>query len=442
LKNRAPIIIILLFFFSLNCSESSDDLTPPDYSWEEHPSNPIIDSNWNAYYDLLINDPCVIKEGATYRMWFSRGPGLGVNHVKIYEGTSTDGITWNMGTDIHLEPHSDATATGIPSPDVTGTYNLNGELITDLYNDRPVFKLNGQSWYLWYDSLEGHYRISASIGSTGSGSWLGNGGTKVDGTYAPLGTSTGTLSITSDWDSEKIETPMVIKVGTTYHLYYSGFKIGDDPGKYQIGHATSPDGTSWTKDPANPVVSYTNDPNNWGFYMAGEPAVIYDNGTFYLYYVSAKSRGGGYTGDLAAIQGICLATSTDGSAFTFQQAVLTQSENYPVDENYIGYSTPFGMKDSGGKFHLFYDVAAYPNPGDWRQVALAHAVSDDPVNFIEIEHDIFVYGQGDWKDHEVRAPSVLEEDGYFKMWFAGDNGRYWEAGNFIWAIGDATQRRE
>ncbi len=442
MKNRALLLIILLFFFSLDCGNGSHDTTPPDYSWTEHPSNPIIDSNWNALYDLLINDPCVIKEGTAYRMWFSGGTGLGVNHVKIYEGTSTDGITWNMGTDVLLESNSDATATGTPSPDVTGTYNLVGEEIADLYNDRPVFKLNGQNWYLWYDSSAGYYRISASTGNAGSESWLGDGGTKVDGTYTPQGSATGSITIISDWDSEKIETPVVVKAGSTYHLYYSGFKIGDGPGKYQLGHATSPDGTSWTKDPANPVVSYTDDPNNWGFYMAAEPAVIYDNGTFYLYYVSAKSRGGGYTGDLAAIQGICLAESPDGSAFTFQQAVLTQSENYPVDENYVGYSTPFVMKDSEGKFHLFYDVAAYPNPSDWRQVALAHAVSDDPVNFTEIEYDIFVYGQGDWKEHEVRAPSVLEEDGYFKMWFAGNNSRFWEAGNFIWAIGYATKLRE
>ncbi len=317
---------------------------------------------------------------------------------------------------------------------------MTSEVITDLVNDKPAFKHATQNWYLWYDPSATNYRISGASGNAGAGGWLGNGGSKIDGTYTSYGTSTGTITITSDWDSEKVETPMVIKVGTIYHMYYSGFKIGDGPGRYQIGHATSPDGSTWTKDSANnPVVAYHDDPLNWGFYLVAEPAVIYNNNTFYLYYSSVKYRGiPAYDGtEFQTIQGICLATSTNGSDFTFQQSVLTQSANYPVSDKYVGYSTPFIMKDSKNIFHLFYDVAAYLTSSDWRQVALAHAVSDDGLNFTEIEHDIFVYGHGDWKDYEVRAPSVLEEGGYFKMWFAGNNSLLFQPG-FIWGIGYAT----
>ncbi|MDY6969119.1 MAG: hypothetical protein SVR08_10780, partial [Spirochaetota bacterium] len=55
-----------------------------------------------------------------------------------------------------------------------------------------------------------------------------------------------------------------------------------------------------------------------------------------------------------------------------------------------------------------------------RQVALAHATSTDGKDFSEIEHDIFTYENDDWKEYEVRAPSVLQEGGMFKMWFAGN----------------------
>jgi hypothetical protein len=95
-----------------------------------------------------------------------------------------------------------------------------------------------------------------------------------------------------------------------------------------------------------------------------------------------------------------------------------------------------------GSTTSFFDVAAYPGASDWRQVALAHAESDGTVNFAETEYDIFVYNQGDWKNHEVRAPSVLEEDGYFKMWFAGNNSSFWDTGNFLFGIGYAEKRRE
>jgi hypothetical protein len=434
----------LIFF---NCGGSSDDSTSVAYNWQEYASNPIIDSEWDtAYDDLLINDPCVIKEGSTYRMWFSQGTGLGVNHVKIYHGTSSDGINWILDrSTILLESNSDTEATLLSGPlstNVTGTYKLVGEEQGHLYNFKPAFKLEGQDWFLWYDTPASNYRISATRGTAGSESWIGNGGTKVDGTYSPVDSATGTITIISDWDSEKIETPMVVHDGTEYHMYYSGFKIGDGPGKYQIGHATSPDGLIWTKDFAyNPVVAYHDNPNNWGYYLVAEPAVIYENNTFYLYYTSLKYRGPAYAStDFAAMQGICLSTSPDGSDFTFQQAVLTQSTNYPVSGNYVGYSTPYIMKDSDNKYHLFYDVAAYLTSSDWRQVALAHAVSDDMLNFMEIEHDIFVYDQNDWKHREVRSPSVIEEDGYFKMWFAGNNDLFFQPG-FIFAIGYATLQK-
>jgi len=377
-------------------------------------------------------------------MWFSKGTGLGVNHVRIYQGTSSDGITWNLSGTVLLESNSDATVSGSPNPDVTGIYKLIGETIADLTNDKAAFKLDGQNWYLWYDNAVSKYRISNALngGIAGSDdSWINDEETKVDGTYSAQGTASGTITISIAWDSEKIETPMVVKVGSTYHMYYSGFKIGDGPGRYQVGHATSSDGTNWTKDSGNPVIVYHEDPNNWGYYQAAEPGVVYnpDNSTFYLYYTTAKYRGAAYDGtEFALIQGIGIATSSDGSNFTPQGVAITQSSNYPVEEKYVGYSTPFALIDSKGVFHLFYDVASYLTPSDWRQVAIAHATSSDGLTFTEVEHDIFTYDNGDWKSYEVRAPAVIEDDGLFKMWFAGNNELLFQPG-FIFGIGYATR---
>ncbi|MGH9785361.1 MAG: hypothetical protein ACRD88_14375, partial [Terriglobia bacterium] len=113
------------------------------------------------------------------------------------------------------------------------------------------------------------------------------------------------------WDSHRIETPNVIKVGTTYHMYYSGC-TGSCTGQYSIGHATSKDGKKWTKDRNNPIIAFTNDQLHWGYFTAADPAPVYDSvsGTILLYYSTAKRRVG-YSGpnpdDLGWMQGIALA---------------------------------------------------------------------------------------------------------------------------------------
>jgi predicted GH43/DUF377 family glycosyl hydrolase len=40
------------------------------------------------------------------------------------------------------------------------------------------------------------------------------------------------------WDSQYIREPSVVKVGGTYHMFYSGT---DNWPRFKIGHATSPD---------------------------------------------------------------------------------------------------------------------------------------------------------------------------------------------------------
>lgn len=428
----------------LTAADSDLSDTPPNsQNWTVEPNNPILKSDWALPGDLLLNDPSVMKEGAVYHMWYSKGSGLGVNHVRIYEATSTDGITWTEKPNTLLEPDSDITVTGTnTSADISGVFEIIGEMETDFTNGKPAYKLNGQNWYLWYDASNGHYRLSDVLGADGTASWSGNASTIVDGVFNPhSGTATGTAQAQSDWDSEKTETPNVIKVDGTYHMYYSGFKTGDGPGRYQTGHATSTDGVVWVKDPANPVLAYHDDPSRWMWYQAAEPGAVYNplDSKIYLYFTTAIYRGAAYDGTPFTLQqGIGVATSTDGSLFTFQGAALTQSASYPAEQRYVGYSTPFAFIGSDGLFHLFYDVASFVTDDDWRQVAIAHATSNDGLTFTEIETDIAVYNTGNWHTFEVRAPSVLEEDGLFKMWFAGNNALFFRP-EFVYAIGYAER---
>lgn len=215
-----------------------------------------------------------------------------------------------------------------------------------------------------------------------------------------------------EWDGLRVETPSVIKVGSTYHMYYSGCRNPCDSGQYDIGHATSRDGNSWIKNPKNPIIRKHDDPLRWGFYTAAEPAVIYYNGLFYLYYVAAKSN----HPEKGAPFSIMLATSENGEDFKLHGSVHRLSEAYDPSM-FRGYSTPSViLKD--GVFHLYYDVIY--NLDGFEQVAISYATSLDGFEFEEQATNIIKISK-DWKDTSVLAPSVLNDNGRVKMWFSGQN---------------------
>lgn len=218
------------------------------------------------------------------------------------------------------------------------------------------------------------------------------------------------------WDDHAVETPSVARDGAgIYHLYYTGSNVGAAPGVYSIGHATSSDGSSWTKDPANPVIT-TAATSDWGIFTVAEPAAVYvpETGEIRLYYASAHTTDGAF--------GILLATSTDGSSFEHREdadgnrePVLVQSASYPANEGYRGYSTPAVAIGPEGRFHLFHDVVT----GDFEQVAIAYAVSDDGITFSEVQTDIVTRDSASWLEREVRAPFPFFEADKLVLYFVG-----------------------
>jgi beta-1,2-mannobiose phosphorylase / 1,2-beta-oligomannan phosphorylase len=62
------------------------------------------------------------------------------------------------------------------------------------------------------------------------------------------------------WDRTIRERGYILVEDRTYHLWYTGYNDDRSPSKF-LGHATSPDGLCWTRDPANPVFrgSWTED---------------------------------------------------------------------------------------------------------------------------------------------------------------------------------------
>ncbi len=111
-----------------------------------------------------------------------------------------------------------------------------------------------------------------------------------------------------EWDSGALGSMTVLKVGTVYHLYYEAWSDRGggavDYSTLQIGHAVSPDGIHWAKDPANPVLPKGSG-DDWDKDGTWDPFVIHEDGRFKMWF------GGGQ--DSHCDWGF--AVSSDGSRF-------------------------------------------------------------------------------------------------------------------------------
>lgn len=306
---------------------------------------------------------------------------------------------------------------GQPSMPVT-TFNFGAGLPDVLWNDPTILKTNN-TWTMWLtggitpqsktDKKVRVYRATSNDGL----SWQLNTSPLIE------------PGAQGAWDDKAIETPSVIvDAQGIYHLYYSGASFNDGPGVYAIGHATSTDGITWTKDPNNPILTTATN-SDWGVFTVAEPAAVFNPKTqqIHLYYVSA-----GGSADVTGQFAILLATSQDGSTFTHhtdeqnnRQPVWSLTTSYAPDMRYRGFSTPAIAIGPGGRFHLTHDVVQAPmgDPNGFDQVALGYATSDDGVHFKEENANLVIRGARRWFEREIRAPYLVFDGQTVRMWFAG-----------------------
>ncbi|GAB3563403.1 beta-xylosidase [Amycolatopsis endophytica] len=90
--------------------------------------------------------------------------------------------------------------------------------------------------------------------------------------------------------------PSVIRVDGTYYLYYTG-AAGDHALGNSIGLATSTDGITWQRvNGGRPIVDPAHDTHRDNLYGAGQPAVVYLDGWFYLMFTDTTGLGAGWNG--------------------------------------------------------------------------------------------------------------------------------------------------
>ncbi|MCX8181691.1 MAG: hypothetical protein N3D12_01090 [Candidatus Methanomethyliaceae archaeon] len=316
--------------------------------WVEYSANPVLDPAIRAYYPCVIYDSNSFSghgESAKYKMWFNSYS----DKYTIWLAHSNDGINWIVGNsfvsglassaghpwvlhfpDGFLGKNSGNNPSGTTmyyriwywdasklytveairyaeSPDGVNWYNdqplQNGAvpIITGIYPDwnrgsygpacvlyNPSAKNSGTDWtfMMYYDGTSGGNESLGVCFSSDGVIWNGydqNGDGKAD----PVLTGSG-----SGWDAQYVYPCTVLKIGSQYHMLYSGGVSGTNEG---IGYAISSDGLTWTKDPNNPVF-HKSDGISWRKNRTYTPAVVEVDGTFKMWFtgVSAENYAIGY----------------------------------------------------------------------------------------------------------------------------------------------------
>lgn len=273
-----------------------------------------------------------------------------------------------------------------------------------LWNDPSVLKLDGQ--YVMYLTTSTEKPFEPPI--------LPFRTVSSDGTTWQLSPDTPLLSAEGG-PYVSVETPSVVRFGGQWHMFFTGIYPGGADTPMGIGRATSADGLVWK---VQAWELFLHDPGEpWRSYLVGEPGAVVHNGRLHVY----MSAVGGRPGGGPPAQSLALAVSSDGVTFSRPERVLTQSDLYPAEQGFAGYSSPAALSHNG-RVHLFFSVAHWLPGGnpEWTQIAIHHASSADGVTaFLQDQTALLSYTDRVWTEGEVLAPSPLVEDDEIKLWFGG-----------------------
>ena len=201
----------------------------------------------------LIAGTAVMKEGTLYRMWFSGGfwGGGPFNALwaRIYYADSPDAVSWTIrGVALDLG--------------VSGSWDDHGLEWPSVARDASGL------YYLYYMGW------GTSTTRTGVA-------TSTDGLTFVRPTSNPMIDAGPAWEWDRVSTGSAAALpGTPWHIWYTG----NDELRGRIGLVTSPDGIAATKSLSNPVL-VEGPPGSFDAMGLREPALLLDAGRLQMYYV-------------------------------------------------------------------------------------------------------------------------------------------------------------
>jgi hypothetical protein len=167
--------------------------------------------------------------------------------------------------------------------------------------DTPAILQKDGVWYLWYFGADSNQTPGGAIGLA----------TSSDGLHFDRAQTSPVLQAgaADAWDALWVESPSVIWDGRQFVMYYTGV---DQSWRPRVGRATSPDGITWTKDSANPVLD-RGPSGAWDSQAAAVPGAVLADGQWQLFYCSQSEL---ETTLGLRLPKIGLANSADGSHFS------------------------------------------------------------------------------------------------------------------------------
>jgi predicted GH43/DUF377 family glycosyl hydrolase len=254
---------------------------------------------------------------------------------------------------------------------------------------------DGEEYHMYYGGFDGAiYRIGHATSNDGI-AWTRD----PDNPIIDIGPP-------GSWEETVVYVPCVLIVNDTFHMWYDGAQGNTE----RIGHATSMDGSEWTKDPANPVMD-VGPPGSWEdtqvFPMAG--SVIFEDNTYKMWY-------GGCEG--TNLWQVGYATSPDGTLWTKDDAnnpVILPGASGEWDDAWV---IPGSVIKSDDTYQIWFSGCTDDNR--WR---IGYATSDDGINWEKFDDNpVLDFGPtGSWDFLQAWNASVLfdENEEYYKMWYSG-----------------------
>ena len=238
-------------------------VSPDGISWQKD-ATPVLSATAHAWDSLGVAASCVIREGSTFKMWYTgvHGPapgGIGIGATRIGYATSTDGRHWSK------------------------------------HAGNPVLAAGSRDWetggvaYCSVVKSLGGYQMFYT-GSSAAGLAVICRATSVDGiTWQRDTVSNPVLKAApaGAWDRQ-LFLPAVVADSGVYSMWYTAEATAGD-GHAQIGLATSIDsGRTWTRYGSAPVVPRGSS-GSWDETGVELGSVLLRGGTYQMWYDGVNS---------------------------------------------------------------------------------------------------------------------------------------------------------
>lgn len=248
---------------------------------------------------------------------------------------------------------------------------------------------------------------------------------QVNLTLVPTSTGTGSIYILVNWgvpetpwvdfagnpilskfnngyDSKGISHPVILYENGSYKMWYNG--MSEEGGSFTF-YATSADGINWERRSNTPVF-LPSDGNGWDNKAVYTRSIIKENGTYKLFYA-------GYSSTTNRWQ-IGMASSPDGINWTrYQNNPIIASSFNPWEYN-------LGLGDivkANNQYYLYYTGRAIYTNED----KIGLATSTDGTNWIRYSQNPILSKTNTWEEFGVNSASVIFDKDVFKMVYMNTN---------------------